>query len=265
MLYHHDRNQTIGRWENVRVEDGRLMAEAVFDTEDEQAQKVSGKVERGFLKACSAGLRPIRVTENEDGVVMSRSELMEASIVSVPADGEAVVLYDENDRELSLEDVRLGFDLKNIKKMEKREVVLTAAALTGLGLGSEAGVAEVELAVAKKNTRIAELEAQLKKAEKAEVEGFLGQAVKDRKISAQEQEFYRKLCEGGHFETVREMIGKRPEQAGASLSAMVTPGRTAVHEDWTYLQWMKEDPEGLKKLKAENPERFEELKKGVRR
>ena len=35
-------------------------------------------------------------------------------------------------------------------------------------------------------------------------------------------------------------------------------------KDWTYLKWAKEDPEGLKKMKAEAPEAFEELKKHIR-
>ena len=44
-------------------------------------------------------------------------------------------------------------------------------------------------------------------------------------------------------------------------------GKTAIadeRKDWTYLKWAKEDPEGLKKMKAEDPEAFEELKKHIR-
>ena len=57
--------------------------------------------------------------------------------------------------------------------------------------------------------------------------------------------------------------------AHESLSGKVahSTGKTAVadeRKDWTYLKWAKEDPEGLKRLKAEDPEAFEELKKCIK-
>ena len=47
MFYNHDNGVFIGRWDNVRIEDGKLLADPVFDTEDENAKNCR-KVERGF-------------------------------------------------------------------------------------------------------------------------------------------------------------------------------------------------------------------------
>lgn len=35
----------------------------------------------------------------------------------------------------------------------------------------------------------------------------------------------------------------------------------ADRQNWTHLRWLKEDPEGLAKIKAENPEVFETIRK----
>ena len=83
MLYQHDIERIIGRWDNIRVEDNRLMADAVFDMEDAQGKEVSRKVEAGFLKGCSLGII-VEDMQEVDGVwVATRSEVFEASIVSV--------------------------------------------------------------------------------------------------------------------------------------------------------------------------------------
>ncbi|MBR4583052.1 MAG: hypothetical protein IKO34_04485, partial [Bacteroidales bacterium] len=42
MLYQHDKYSVIGKWENIRIEDGKLLADAKFDSEDELARQVEG-------------------------------------------------------------------------------------------------------------------------------------------------------------------------------------------------------------------------------
>ena len=91
MLYNHDPERVIGRWENMDIEDGRLTAVPVFDMEDPFAAEIARKVEGGFLKGCSMGLM-IKAMETRNGVdVATSSVLLEASIVSIPADENALV------------------------------------------------------------------------------------------------------------------------------------------------------------------------------
>jgi HK97 family phage prohead protease len=63
MLFEHDGRNVIGRWNNLRVDGGKLMAEAEFDTDDTLGKEVSRKVEKGFLKGCSAGFLINKVVE----------------------------------------------------------------------------------------------------------------------------------------------------------------------------------------------------------
>jgi len=68
------------------------------------------------------------------------------------------------------------------------------------------------------------------------------------------------MAEKGVFEDVKAMIDAKAESPTATLSGMVQKtNQTAGRETWDYLKWMKEDPKGLAKIKAENPKEFERL------
>ena len=50
MFYNHDdREMPIGRWEKIRIEDGKILAEANFDQGDPRAKEIARKVEEGGL------------------------------------------------------------------------------------------------------------------------------------------------------------------------------------------------------------------------
>jgi hypothetical protein len=51
LLNHSDWDLPIGRWENIRIEGSRILADAAFDEADEAAVKIMRKVERGFFKS----------------------------------------------------------------------------------------------------------------------------------------------------------------------------------------------------------------------
>src|SRR5690606_13721678 len=91
MLWQHGRdpmrgNVPIGRWEGIRMVDGVMRAEAVFDDSDEFARMIEQKYRRGFLNAASIGWMP---TWDERGRVTG-FDLLEASSVPVPADPDAL-------------------------------------------------------------------------------------------------------------------------------------------------------------------------------
>ena len=91
MLWQHGRdlqrgNVPIGRWEGIRMVDGVMRAEAVFDETDEFAAMIEGKYRRGYLNAASIGWMP---TWDERGRVTG-FDLLEASAVAVPADPDAL-------------------------------------------------------------------------------------------------------------------------------------------------------------------------------
>jgi hypothetical protein len=93
VMYGHDYrgrdSLPIGRAENIEVDGPNLLADTIFDPDDEFAQRVEGKYRGGFLNAVSVGF-DIRAIDPETGVV-NEWEMIEYSAVPVPLDPDAVV------------------------------------------------------------------------------------------------------------------------------------------------------------------------------
>ena len=101
ILLNHNANQLpIGRGE-VEVVDGQLMVDIEFDMGDPIAAEVARKTKNGFMGAVSVGFNPIESTPRSmlskdnpyygtRGEYFDRAELLEISIVTIPANGEAV-------------------------------------------------------------------------------------------------------------------------------------------------------------------------------
>lgn len=245
MLYRHNDDDVIGRWHNLRVDDGRLLADAEFDQDDELAAKVAGKVERGFIKGCSMGIRIKDMQETADGWIATKSELMEASVCSIPSDAGAVTLYDIDRRQLTIDEVKLQFSI-NDKKLTKEEM--------------EVNNENLAQELAAKDNEIAALKAQLAEQKEKEIDSFLSAAVKEGKITEESKSGYALLA-ADNFDTVKKVIdGKmaEPEDKKVSLAAMV--GKQASKYDGK--TWDELDRAGmLAALRAEVPEKYAELYK----
>ena len=99
VLWSHGRDERrgdepIGRAYNLRKEGGKLRAEVEW-AGDDFAQRIRRKVETGFLNAASIGWDPREINKRATPPEVVRSEMLEFSIVAVPADTGALV--DERD------------------------------------------------------------------------------------------------------------------------------------------------------------------------
>jgi hypothetical protein len=75
----------------TKASDSRLIADFEFLSEDPFAQRVKNAWDRGFLQAASISWLPLEGAPTKDGRWRdSRSELLEWSIVAVPADPDAL-------------------------------------------------------------------------------------------------------------------------------------------------------------------------------
>lgn len=94
MFYMHDREKgVVGRWENIRKEDKKLLADAVFDDSTELGTRVKKQVEGGFLRCASIGIEIIS-SEIQNGIeTVTKCLLTEISIVDIPANENAVKLH----------------------------------------------------------------------------------------------------------------------------------------------------------------------------
>ena len=254
MLYMHDPNQLIGQWENLKVENNKLIADPDFDLEDEDAKKIAGKVERGYLKGASLGIVVLDMKEIDGEYVATKSELIEASVVPVPSDAGAIRLYDENRKELTFEEVKLKYESTNPTKTTMDE--------------KDQKIQELQRQLTEKENENVALKAKVTAAEKAEVTAFLLAAKAEGKITDKEVESLTNLAQKD-LEGVKALVNAREGKATTTLSQQVqapgtSSGSTPGRESWTYLQWMKEDPKGLQKLKIENPTEFARLQQTLK-
>jgi HK97 family phage prohead protease len=97
MYYNHDTSRPpIGRWENITIEfiNGKKVttAEAVFDLKDSLGKEIARKVQDGFIKSVSIGyiITEVNSVNNIDQV--NKCQILEASIVDLPANQNAVKL-----------------------------------------------------------------------------------------------------------------------------------------------------------------------------
>jgi HK97 family phage prohead protease len=97
ILFAHDYSSLpIGKCTNIRTLKGKLVADCEFADHD-MAKTVLKLVDGGFLNATSVGFRPIKYAMNEarKGMDFSEQELLEFSIVPVPANPEALIVARE--------------------------------------------------------------------------------------------------------------------------------------------------------------------------
>ena len=259
----------IGYWKDLRVENGVLTGEPVFDETDEFAVKIKKKYEAGVLNACSMGFMPLEwsdaaemLKQGQTRATVTRCRLMEISICDIPSNANStVVLYDENSKTINLSDLPNTAIGPKINDMSK-EIALK------LGLDENASPQACVEAIQKKDERIATLEAENKTlkenekagndAKKAEAVRLLDDAVKSGRIDTKSRPKFEKLFELDH-EAAKAALAEMPERQ--PLTAQPPKGDAGSDErsSWNYLDWMKKDPEGLRKMKAEDPDRFKTL------
>lgn len=93
-LFGHDHDFPIGRWEDVRVEGSKLFARLVLAAEGTSARidEIRGLIAQGILKAVSVGFKPVESELMSGGVRFIRQELLECSVVGVPANPAALAV-----------------------------------------------------------------------------------------------------------------------------------------------------------------------------
>jgi HK97 family phage major capsid protein/HK97 family phage prohead protease len=94
-LFNHNSSFPIGTWEDVKVQGGRLIGKlklAARGTSD-RIDEIISLVEQGILRAVSVGFSPIeRKPLDDGGIRFTKQELLETSLVSIPANPAAVQL-----------------------------------------------------------------------------------------------------------------------------------------------------------------------------
>jgi len=106
MLYNHNYDKIIGKWNDVAISEDGIVATPDFDT-DESSVTYRNKFEKGSLKGASIGIEVLDYEIVDEVLVIQNSILLEASLTPVPADPKA------------LKQVKLSYQGKTIKNFNQ--------------------------------------------------------------------------------------------------------------------------------------------------
>ena len=114
-----------------------MIGTPVFDQNDDFAKRIESKWENGYLRMASAGLEPIETTPDPALVLpgqtretVTRSKLVEVSIVDIGGNDEALQLYGQEGKLLKL---AAGEDSPGLPLLQERKKPTPEPAITGEG------------------------------------------------------------------------------------------------------------------------------------
>lgn len=120
-LFGHAAGFPIGKWADIRVEGGKLLARLVFAAQGTSARidELRSLVEQGILRAVSVGFRPLEATEMKGGGYRyTKQELLETSLVSVPANPAALAVA----KSLHISDETMSLAFGEQAEVRRRDV-----------------------------------------------------------------------------------------------------------------------------------------------
>lgn len=267
MFYqHNDWNMPVGKWDNIRKEDGKLLADALFDYEDEDkdVKRMIKKVESGFIKMASCGLVDldgIRNPENPDNkIVIVKCRLREASIVPIGGNHNAMRLYDKEGNLIELQDEKDILKLADFIQKPKIKIQMKKETLEILNLAdnptdemieaavmklsderkqAQADKATAETAAKAVQDKLDAIELADKEAKAAEALQLVDIALKDGRLSEKEDGSVKKawleLFDANHenAKTMLEGLPKRVSPAGAIELGDLGDGKPELKEsEW---------------------------------
>lgn len=253
LLNHDDWDLPIGRWENIRVEGTRILADAVFDEDDERAAAVMGKVERGFLKAASIGAWPGKSSDDPSLMLPGQTyptmvtwTVREASICTIGSNHNALALYDKENNRMDLNDkgtlIKLFDTASGIHVSHKNETQMTI--LTGLlklsDNASEQAIADevrkiirlrdelqAENATLKTekealSSKVQAFEKKEKDVRKADAIALVDKAIKEGRLDAKGKDAWMKMFDA-NFDQAKEQLDAIPPRASVTQQIQVSP------------------------------------------
>lgn len=281
LLNHNDWSMPIGRWDNIRVDGGKILADAVFDEQDPAGQQAKSKVDRGFVRAASIGAWMPEVVDNSEvsklpgqtGGTVTKWVVREASIVTIPANHNALAFYDRQTG--SLVDMT---DQKNLITLfdnhsnsnSNNNMKVIAGLLNLADTASEADVAaELQVVLSDRDRlktenetltgRIDELNKAAKQKLSDEAVALIDGAIRDGRIDAKAKESYIKLFDVD-YEAAKTTLEAIPLRR--SVSSQMEEGKTkdnAELADMQKLSWDEIDKQGkLIVLRDKYPDLYEQ-------
>lgn len=268
LLYMHERGNVIGYVKDLKVEDGEVTGELMFDEASELSIRCKKQYEFGSLKMVSAGLDILETSEDPELLVqgqtrptVTKSKLFEVSLVDVGSNDDAIVLQKDGKKITLGKDSEcplpmLNNNNQNQKQMEQKMVAMQ------LGLPATATEAEInakldELKAAKEeNERLQQKNAALTL---ASITAAVEKAVGEKRITPDKKDEFINLGKEVGQEKLESILSAISPQM--KLSSVIGHQGGAATEPTTYKK-LSDVPSGqLTTLRKEQPDEYKRLYK----
>lgn len=270
LLWNHNGNiMSVGKVKDIRLEDGKLTGEPEFDMEDDVAKDLARKYVKGYQRGFSIWHDPIETSEDPSVLVAGQTratvtkwDLLEVSVVNVQGDAGAHKL--SGDKMNNIDSVIPKLSLKKEDKMSLEKINKK------LGLSSDSTEDEAIEAIGK-------LRSQLAAAETEKVSAFIERGRKLSLINDENEKDWERIAKSDYdtalniMNTQAKEEEKKDDKEGketldAKLSDMLKKVRSqndagGSDDEETFEKLSKENPEKLREIQKNDPERYEKLAK----
>jgi hypothetical protein len=278
MLLNHDSwSMPIGRWENIRLEGTKILADPVFDVEDPKGLEVKGKIDRDFVRAASIGSwAPEKVIMEMDSLtgreipVAIKWTAREASIVTIGANHNALAFYDrqtgkliENTDVIKLFDtadtIIIDTNMKELAKILELADTATEADIVASMQEVLSARTTAEAEVVRLTDELAAFHNAAKAAKTAEAVALVDAAVLDGRLDAKARENFLTLFDTD-FDNANATLEAIPQRQAVAALIDHAKGQSATElADLQKLSWNELDKQGkLVTLKDKYPDIYAE-------
>ena len=258
--------------ENLRVEGDKLIGTPVFDMSDPFAKKIADKWEQGILKMASAGLAvleesnaPEHIVEGQRYSTVTRSKLVEVSIVDIGANDDALALYRDDklvdlkqESEITKTLAALLAEATNTEVQPNKSSIMPLKDIAlKLGLPENATQEQIVAAIGGLQEENKTLKAEKEAAGVKSIELAVDQAVSAGKITADKKQHFVELGKKAGLESLTETL--------KLMSGPVRPTdvlhQTTPASDGGYKKLSEVPVSELAKLRKEQPMEYRKLYK----
>lgn len=269
LLYMHERGNVIGYVKDLKVEDGEVTGELMFDEASELSVRCKKQYEFGSLKMVSAGLDILETSEDPELLVqgqtrptVTKSKLFEVSLVDVGSNDDAIVLQKDGKKITLGKDSECPLPLLNNNNQKQKQMEQKMVAMQ-LGLPATATEAEInakldELKTAKEeNEQLQQKNAALTL---ASITAAVEKAVGEKRITPDKKDEFINLGKEVGQEKLESILSAISPQMKLS-SVIGHQGGSSTQQPATYKKLSDVPSAELLTLRKEQPEEYKRLYK----
>ncbi|MEJ5316777.1 hypothetical protein [Tenuifilum osseticum] len=258
----------IGTWDNIRIENGKLLADAAIDTDDEFAAAIARKVDKGIIRMASVGITVLETSSAPENLkpgqtreTVTKWRLREASLVDIGANDNAISLafYDNDGNPIELNTGNGNCPVNLVQSPKPTYSMKEIAKL--LNLSDEADERTMADRVQELLKRNAELEQQVnqyaereRQQRKERSAKLIDEAIRTGRINADARQAWEMMFDTS-YEVAEQAILALPKRQ--SVRDTLTKDASSRADRYASMTWDELDRKGkLRELKADYPELY---------